>query len=90
MTCFKHHRKIRFFYVSLFLLVCINLGPLLVTTKGNKYVVTLADYGLKLNLSVTRKWPEAESFPDKEVAKLNLSLTRKWPKAKSFPDKEVA
>ena len=32
------------------------IGPLPVTTKGNKYIVTLSDY--------FSKWPEAQALPD--------------------------
>lgn len=33
------------------------IGPLPVTAKGNKYIVTLSDY--------FSKWPEAQALPDK-------------------------
>ena len=35
------------------------IGPLPVTPRGNKYVVTLVDY--------FSKWPEASALPDKNA-----------------------
>lgn len=46
--------------ISHYMQVGIDLiGPLPVTPRGNKYVVTLVDY--------FSKWPEASALPDKNA-----------------------
>ena len=44
------------------------MGPLPVTAKGNKYIITLVDY--------FSKWPEAEALPDKSSKGVALFLYR--------------
>ena len=44
------------------------MGPLPVTAKGNKYIITLVDY--------FSKWPEAEALPDKSAKGVALFLYR--------------
>ena len=42
------------------------VGPLPITSRGNKYIVTLVDY--------FSKWPEAEALPDKSAEGVALFL----------------
>ena len=42
------------------------IGPLPLTQKGNKYVVTLVDY--------FSKWPEAAPLPDKSAIGVGMFL----------------
>ena len=42
------------------------VGPLPVTSEGNKYVVTMIDY--------FSKWPEAEPLPDKTASGVAMFL----------------
>ena len=44
------------------------VGPLPVTAKGNRYIVTLVDY--------FSKWPEAEPLPNKSAKEVALFLYR--------------
>ncbi|GBM89897.1 hypothetical protein AVEN_172172-1 [Araneus ventricosus] len=46
------------------------LGPLPVTTKGNRYVLVLMDY--------FTKWPEAIPIPDQEASTVADELVRAW------------
>ncbi|GBL81190.1 Retrovirus-related Pol polyprotein from transposon 412 [Araneus ventricosus] len=46
------------------------LGPLPVTTKGNRYVLVLMDY--------FTKWPEAIPIPDQEASIVAEELVRAW------------
>ncbi|GBM00130.1 Retrovirus-related Pol polyprotein from transposon 412 [Araneus ventricosus] len=46
------------------------LGPLPVTTKGNRYVLVLMDY--------FTKWPEVIPIPDQEASTLAEELVRAW------------
>ena len=44
------------------------MGPLPVTARGNRYIVTLVDY--------FSKWPEAEPLPNKSAKEVALFLYR--------------
>ena len=44
------------------------VGPLPVTARGNRYIVTLVDY--------FSKWPEAEPLPNKSAKEVALFLYR--------------
>ena len=47
-------------FTKLILQIGIDLvGPLPMTSRGNKYIITLVDY--------FSKWPEAEPLPDKSA-----------------------
>ena len=54
-------------FISLYMQVGIDMiGPLPLTKKGNRYIVTLVDY--------FSKWPEAAPLPDKTAAGVALFL----------------
>ena len=53
--------------IFLYMQVGIDMiGPLPLTKKGNRYIVTLVDY--------FSKWPEAAPLPDKTAAGVGLFL----------------
>ncbi len=58
--------------------VCVFIGPLPVTPKGNKYIVTVTDY--------FSKWPEAAPLIDKTAIGVanflfKLFCQHGWPEA---------